>query len=391
MKLAYVTVYNAEDPSAYDGRSYRQPLSLKEQNIDVNYIGSLKIPKIYIPLIKLKYRFYQNQYRFKVYDPILEPFVLKSYAGQISSRLSKLNDIDVVMSGEGKYLQPVAYLDCNQPIVTWTDAPLVSALDFYPGFGRHEVAPECLKGGIANDKDALNRASLAIYGSEWAAQIAISHYQLNPSKVKVVPLGPNIPSNYNSTDIQAVIESRPSDLCKLLFLGGDWYRKAGDKAVQVAYNLNQAGLKTELTVVGCSPQLDNRFASYVKCLGYISNASQAGIKQLQALLSQSHFLLLPTLADACPHVVSEASSFGLPSLTTDVGGLPTLVLDDLNGKKFSKNASAEEYCTYILDLFSDYSRYKDLARSSFHEYETRLSWTVTGRTVKKLLTELIDR
>ena len=391
MKVAYVTVYNAEDASAYGGRGYYQPQSLKEQNIDISYIGSLKIPKIYKLMIKLKYRFYQNQYRYKPYDPLMEPFVLKSYARQISSRLSKLNNVDFVLSGVCQYLQPVAYLDCDQPIVTWTDAPLVSALDFYPGLGRHEVAPECLKGGIANDKDALNRASLAILGSEWAAQIAISQYQLNPAKVKVVPLGPNIPSSYDFDDIQSIINSRPSDQCKLLFVGGDWTRKGGDIAIKVASELNRSGLKTELTIVGCRPPIDPSLTKYIKCLGYISNASLDGIKQLQKLFAESHFFILPTRADSFGHVFCEASSFGVPSIATNVGGIPTIIKDDLNGKKFSKNASAEEYCTYILDLFSDYSRYKDLARSSFHEYETRLSWTVIGRTVKKLLTELLDR
>jgi glycosyltransferase involved in cell wall biosynthesis len=394
MKVAWVSVYNIEALSAYGGRGYYQPQSLNgQEDIDLNYISPLKIPILYKALIKLKRDFiYRNRYlpiSRKTYDPLMESFVLKSYARQISKRLSKLNNIDIVFSGLCQYLQPITYLDCHQPIVTWTDAPLVSAIDFYPGMGSNEVASECLTKGIANDKGALRKASLAIYGSEWAAQIAISHYQLDPAKVKVVPLGPNISSSYNSTDIRAVINARPSDQCKLLFLGGDWTRKGGDTAAQIAYKLNQSGLKTELAVVGCSPHLDVSLAPYVKCLGYISNASQEGIAQLQDLLAKTHFLLLPTLADACPHVVSEANSFGVPSLTTDVGGLPTLVKDDLNGKKFAKNATIEEYCTYIFDLFSDYSRYKDLALSSFHEYETRLSWSVAGRTIKKLLTELI--
>lgn len=390
MKVAWVTVYNAENPAEYGGRGYGQPQSLKSQSIGVDHIGSLKIPKLYIPIIKAKYRFYQNKHRHITYDPLMEPFVLKSYARQISRRLSKLNNIDVVFSGICQYLQPVAYLDCKQPIVTWTDTPLVSAFDFYPGMGIHEMAPECLNGGIANDKDAINRASLAIYGSEWAAQIAISHYQLDPSKVKVLPLGPNIPSCHDSQSIQAVIDSRPSNHCKLLFLGGDWKRKGGDIALQIAYELNKAGLKSVLTIIGYSPVFSEPLPSYIKCMGYVSNATQEGIKQIQALIAESHFLILPTLADACPHVVSEANSFGVPSLTSDVGGLPTLVQDDVNGRKFSKNAKPAEYSNYILNIFSNYSLYKKLARSSFHEYENRLSWSASGRTIKKLLTELVN-
>jgi hypothetical protein len=72
-----------------------------------------------------------------------------------------------------------------------------------------------------------------------------------------------------------------------------------------------------------------------------------------------------------------------------VGGIPTAIKDNVNGKKFSKNAKVEDYCTYISDLFSDYSRYKNLAVSSFNEYESRLNWSAIGRTVKQLIAELI--
>lgn len=388
MKVAWVTIYNAEDPSEYGGRGYGQPQSLKEQSIDIDYVGSLKTPSLYVPIIKAKYRFYQNKRRFITYDPLIESFVLKSYAQQISKRLSKLNSVDFVFSGICPYLQPVTYLDCKQPIITWTDTPLVSAFDFYPGMGRNEMAPEFLTIGVANDKEALNRASLVIYGSEWAAQIAISQYQINPSKVKVLPLGPNIPSNYGLQDIQSIIDSRPSDHCRLLFLGGDWKRKGGDTAIEVARELNHSGLRTTLTTVGYSPQFAEPLPDYINCLGYVSNATQEGIKKLQTLLAESHFLILPTFADACPHVVSEANSFGVPSLTSDVGGLPTLVQDDINGKKFFKNAKAEEYCNYISNLFSNYSRYKSLAKSSFYDYENRLSWSASGRIIKTLLADL---
>jgi glycosyltransferase involved in cell wall biosynthesis len=79
----------------------------------------------------------------------------------------------------------------------------------------------------------------------------------------------------------------------------------------------------------------------------------------------------------------------VPSLATNVGGIPTAVRNDLNGRTFAINADAREYCSYISNLFFNYAQYKDLALSSFNEYESRLNWSVAGRTVKKLFEELI--
>ena len=389
MKVAWVSVYNAENLADYGGRGYYHPKSLKEQQIDVDYIGSLKMPKQYKLLIKLKRRFYENKYLIKTYDPLMETFVLKSFAKQISERLSKLDNVDVVFSGVCQYLQPIAYLNCRQPIVMWTDCCLASAYKFYPGLGQYEVAPEFLRNAIPDDRKAYNRASLAILASEWAAQEVISRYQVDPSKVRVVPFGANIPSSYDFDEIRDVINSRPSDKCRLLFIGGDWKRKGGDIAVRVASELNQSGLKTELTIVGCSPSIDPSLSSYVRSLGYISNASLEGIKRLQQLFAESHFFILPTRAESFGHVFCEASSFGVPSLATNVGGIPTIIKDDVNGKKFSKDAQVEEYCTYISDLFFNYTEYKDLALSSFARYNSYLSWSVGSRTIKSLLKELI--
>lgn len=71
-----------------------------------------------------------------------------------------------------------------------------------------------------------------------------------------------------------------------------------------------------------------------------------------------------------------------------MGGIPTAIKNDLNGRTFSIDASIEDYCTYVSDLFSNYDQYKQLALASFNEYQSRLNWSVSTQTVKKLIMEL---
>jgi glycosyltransferase involved in cell wall biosynthesis len=392
MKVAWVSVYNAEDLSVYDGRGYHAPLALKNQSVSVEYIGSLKIPKIYQPYFYLKRRLYYNRFiepknrrSFYVNESSL---LVRNYASQISKKLSKLKEINAICSGVVCGSQPVAYLECDRPIVIWTDATFLSTLDFYPGYFKNEICQESMRNAIANDKAAFTNCSLAIFPSQWAAKEAIEQYQISPSRVKVVPFGANLNCDRKLEDIKTIVDSRTSDKIKLLFLGVDWLRKGGDIAFQVAKKLNESGLPTELTIVGCQPFLEQPFPDFVRCLGYISNASKEGRSRLDKLLAESHFLIVPSMAETFGHVFCEASSFGLPSIATNVGGIPTAVRNDLNGRTFSKDASIAEYCDYIFNLFSNYSRYKALCLSSFYEYETRLNWNVAGRTVKQLLMDV---
>jgi glycosyltransferase involved in cell wall biosynthesis len=397
MKVAWVSVYDAADPRAYQGRGYYAPLSLKDQSISVEYIGPLQIStisRLRRKLLDTKHRslhdnrfIHRNNSRWYSRENV--PFVFKDYARQISSQLAKLRNVDIVCSGVNPCVQPIAYLECEQPIVIWTDTTFASAIDFYPRYFRNNICEESVRDITDNERSALSRCSLAIFASEWGARSAIDHYQLDPSKVKVVPFGANIECRRNLENIKKTLDARPSDRCKLLFVGVDWIRKGGDIALGVAEELNRAGLPTELTVVGCQPVVSGSLPSFVHPLGYISNATREGQERLSRLFSESHLFIMPSRAESFGHVFCEASSFGVPSLATNVGGIPTAVRNDVNGRTFPRDASIKEYCIYISNLFSNYSRYKDLSLSSFNEYNLRLNWSVAGRTVKELLMNLI--
>ncbi|GAB4366813.1 MAG: hypothetical protein Kow00121_04510 [Elainellaceae cyanobacterium] len=380
MKLAYVTEYDARNVRMWSGTGYFIAESLSRQSIPLEYIGPLKEKLLWQLVRKYKRQYHALFHKRYMKDP--EPLTLKDFAQQISQKLSKLKT-DIVFSAT---TNPIAYLECNQPIVFWADATFANILDFYPQYSN--LCQETIRDWHRMEQLALEKSRLAIYSSDWAAQTAIDYYKADAAKVKVVPFGANIHNEQSLHEVKDLIEARPSDHCKILFLGVDWYRKGGDVALKVATELNKAGLRTELTVVGCQPVLDGPLPDFVKPLGFISKATEQGKAKIYQLITESHFLILPSRADCTPIVFCEANSFGVPCLTTNVGGIPTIIRDDVNGKRFDLDVNIDEYCSYIFNLFEQYSDYKQLAISSFKEYETRLNWTVAGKTIKDLLSAL---
>ncbi|HEY9727801.1 MAG TPA: glycosyltransferase [Chroococcales cyanobacterium] len=312
-----------------------------------------------------------------------EPLILKHYAQQVASKLSTLNPDLILSPGT----VPIAHLECEQPVVFWTDATFAGLIDFYSKYSN--LCQETIENGNKMEKLALDKCKLAIYASDWAAQTAIENYQVDPSKVKVVPFGANIECARVFDDIKTIVDSRPSNQCNLLFIGVEWYRKGGDIALKVAEELNKQGLPTKLTIVGCNPITELPLPDFVTSLGFVSKTTEDGLRTIQKLLTEAHFLILPSRAECYGIVLCEANSFGVPCLATNVGGIPTIIKDDVNGKIFAKEAEIADYCTYIASLFSNYSLYKRLALSSFNEYQCRLNWSVAGQTVEKLLKELV--
>lgn len=379
MKVAYVTEYNAGDISKWSGTGYYITKSLEAQGLSIDCVGPLA--EKYSLFFKGKQFFYRYLIG-KRYWRDREPLILKHYAQQVASKLSRLNPDLILSPGT----VPIAHLECKQPVVFWTDATFAGLIDFYSRYSN--LCQETIENGNKMEKLALDKCKLAIYSSDWAAKTAIENYQIEPSKVKVVPFGANIECTQDIGEIRTLVDSRPSNQCNLLFLGVEWYRKGGDIALQVAEELNKQGLPTKLTVVGCKPITEQPLPNFVMPLGFVSKTTEEGLQKIKKLLSESHFLILPSMADCTPIVFCEANSFGVPCLTTNVGGIPTLIKDDVNGKIFAKEADIADYCTYISNLFSNYSQYKRLALSSFNEYQSRLNWSVAGQTVKKLLKEL---
>jgi len=398
MRLAYVTTYDVLDISSWmktehqagnRGTAYHLAKNLENQSIGIDYINSVNrvsAAKKKPPLsIRIKYKFY-SKFSKKRYEGWADPSLVREYASQISSRLFDLNS-DVVLSPENISILSFAYLKCKQPLVAWVDTSLAGLINFYPSFSN--FCNETKKNIYAVEKAALEQCQLIIFPSDWAAQVVIKTYGIEPSKIKVITGGSNLECDRTNEDINNIVESKTQTPCRLLFIGVDWFRKGGDIAFEVVKQLNELGLITELVVLGCQPIATEPLPSFVKTIKFINKYTNDGLNQMNKLFCESHFLIMPSRAETYGRVLGEANSFGLPCLTTNVGGIPSIIRDDLNGKTFSLNASISEYCNYIFSRMTNYQEYKRLAYSSFNEYQSRLNWTVAVQTGKQLIRDLV--
>jgi glycosyltransferase involved in cell wall biosynthesis len=387
MNLAYVTTYDASKLSGsneWSGTGYYIAQALKNQSISLDYLSPLTEPLSLEGIRKAK-RLYHKLVDRTNYQTDPNPARLRSYAEQLRDKIDRAaTPLDVVFSAT---VNPIAYLECSQPIVFWADATFANIQDFYPIYSN--LSKSTIRDWHHMETLALQKSQLAIYSSDWAAESAIRDYGADPAKVKVVPFGSNVDSPFIPETIQVAIATRPKDRCKLLFLGVDWLRKGGNVAYEVAKQLNQSGLPTELTIVGCDPAIDTPIPDFVKPQGFISKATPAGQDRISQLLLESHFLILPTLADCTPIVFSEANALGVPCLSTTVGGVPTIVRNGANGRLFAPDGNIVDYCDYITNLFGNYADYQALALSAFNEYESRLNWRVAGLHVKNLLETIL--
>ncbi|NBV24518.1 MAG: glycosyltransferase [Proteobacteria bacterium] len=370
MNIAYVTADDPHNLKSWSGLSFYIAESLKPYGAKIHYLGPLESEVS--PTLELRRRFWRLFGKQVLEDR--EPSIVRGRGRQVMEKLKAMK-VDLILATHTELL---AEFESDLPIVYWSDSNFDCMLDAYPYF--QNLNPCVIRRGHDYERRALERADLVFYACDWARDAAIKAYGVDPEKVKVIPFGANIQCDRTAADVDQLIAARPKDRCNLLFLGKVWARKGGDTAVTVAEELNKSGLPTTLTLIGSQPPEGKVLPSFVRKTGFINKSDPAGLKQFNNLIAQSHFLILPSRAEAFGIVFCEAASFGVPSLATRIGGIPTAVRDGGNGRTFPLEAPATDYADFIRQQFANYSNYEALARSAFREFETRLNWGVSGAT-----------
>ncbi len=306
----------------------------------------------------------------------------KLFADQVQDHLTQ-NRSDIVFS-PGSI--PMALLRTDRPKVFYADATFAGILAHYPEFS--DYPKRYIKDGHVLEQKALDNCDLAIYSSQWAARSAVDYYGMDESRIRVVPFGSNLHEEPSRHFVEERIRSRDRQVCELLFIGVAWERKGGPKVLEIARHLRAQGVEARVHLVGTELPNDD-LPSYIVQHGFISKETPEGRKKFADILSRTHFLVLPSIAECMGIVLCEANAFGVPCLANDVGGIPEVLKDGRNGHLFHIDTPAQEWVERIAGIFSDRKGYEDLALRSRVEYEQRLNWTTTGTAIRQYLEELL--
>lgn len=307
-------------------------------------------------------------------------FVPEKYASVFGKRLSdwfKHEYYDLIVCRDYFFL---AYLLTDIPVIYVADTTF-RLLNHYLNYTN----PEYIALAEELERKAIQKATHIVYASQWAKNSAISDYHADPSRISVFELGANI------DEVPASSVSAPdnSSTCNLLFIGRNWEWKGGAKAIEVYRTLKQCGIPCTLTLIGSippEPLEDTGIHRYP----YINKSTEEGQKKITELLHQSHFLIAPTRFDCFGIVYAEAAAYGIPVLTSNVGGVPQAVHDGENGFLFPVDCPAGCYVNRIMELYSDVARYSLLRQTARKHYEERLNWNVWLQRMNKLFTDILS-
>lgn len=177
---------------------------------------------------------------------------------------------------------------------------------------------EAIKNAL--NRRTFNRARKLITWHEWGKRSLVRDYGVNADKVTVIPPGIDL-ERWNFPHPEA---ERMTGPIRLLFVGGDFYRKGGE----VALGAFQRHLSRvcELDIV-TREKVNTRGLSNVR----VHHGLGPNAPALMNLYARANIFVFPTAGDCLPMVIMEAMASGLPVVTTSVGAIAEEVEHGVTG------------------------------------------------------------
>lgn len=373
LRVAFLTKWDPLDPHSWSGTMASMYSALRRRGLEVTALGPVRSgARISLHCADI----FTRTLLGKSYDYRHSFLVAREYAYRFGRKLAA-GQFDAIFAPAAS--SEISLLKTHLPIIYLSDVLFADYKGYHPnamnlfGFSASE--------GDQIERNAMRKAAAFICPSEWTGRCAAEAYGVARERIHVLAFGANleqVPSYEEAT------RRRSPEVCRLLLLGVNWEQKGGPVALKTLKLLLGAGVNAELTVCGCVPPVGVSHPR-LTVVPFLSKRNPSQVEKLADLLRAASFLILPTRADAFGIVFCEASSFGLPSIARNTGGVGGAVENGLNGYKVDRQEGAEAYARIILDLWRDRDRYHALCVSSRQEYDRRLNWDSWSRGAQSVL------
>lgn len=362
MKIGFAARWSPLDKGSWSGTChYAYNELIKDAEV---YIYTYKWPWRIREWLTMQKSFYK---RIRKQHTSVE--FLKDYAKYFSRQLEKdleKRPVDILFVCASPQL--ISYINTRIPIVLMTDATFKQIQEYYPYFSN--LSKRNVRQGIELDKKAFLKASHCLLTSDWCKRSAINDYGVSEESISVTNLGANL----ENVPSQNELSFDKNGTCRLLFLGVEWERKGGNIAVETFRLLKKEGINVHLQIIGCTPPDDLSTDNNISIIPFLDKNNSSDLNKLHKILLDTDFLLLPSRAECAGVVFSEASAYGIPSITTDTGGVSSVVENGINGYTLPPDAAPEEYAVLIRNIYSDDESFFRLRKSSRAHYDSHMTW-----------------
>lgn len=221
---------------------------------------------------------------------------------------------------------------------------------------------------IECEREIYRNAAMVLTRSSNVTASLREQYGCEPGHVACVYAG----SNADVPD-KAVADTDRYARKAILFAGIDWERKGGPTLLEAFRQVLEQHPDATLTIVGCAPDIGDTPRCDV--LGRVPLEDMAGHFEAASALC------LPTQVEPFGIVFVEAMWHRLPIVATQVGALPDMVEDGVNGFLVPPN-DPDSLAERLIELFDDADRAARFGAESRRLAKERYDWDAVAQRIR---------
>lgn len=112
--------------------------------------------------------------------------------------------------------------------------------------------------------------------------------------------------------------------------------------------------------------VENNMSNYIELTGWVNN------QQKDELLNSSKICFLPSYSEALPMAILEGMAYGLPVVSTNVGGIPAVVSEGINGYLYEPG-SITDFANAIIELLNNPNLWKKMHEDNIRKISNEFS------------------
>lgn len=394
LRVGMIFLTDPANPGALSGMPYRMAAALRAQGMQIVPLPAGDPGLFGTDLVSRVARRACGEFRSRVpwgvhrqIDDLFPDRTRRSVLDRglrASTRLAGLirdQELDVLF---GVCISTALYgLETDLPIVYFSDATSRVTNETYPGPASRGQARKAAL--LEREEISLARVARAGFASPQTLQSAVKDLHVPPERACVIPMGAHLtPADPGS--VRAPAEPPTARDCRLLIVAADPVRKRVDLAVRATEALRARGINATLSVVGPGTRLSRR-SKVVESVGPLLLSDQEDAHRHRELLRACHIQLLPSSGEAYGIAPAESAHFARPSIVSDAGGLPFVVLHDRTGLVLPVAADHRAWADAVGGLVRDPDRYRRYSRAALVRAREELNWSAWATRVVGLMRE----
>tara|TARA_B100000925_G_scaffold291424_1_gene279414 strand:+ start:2518 stop:3669 length:1152 start_codon:yes stop_codon:yes gene_type:complete len=379
MKILLIVRDDINDAKTWSGVPLHIKRILSDSNIDFDYIHNLGFPNSILMKIKNRLRrIFKKENNY--YSMETASYYGKLINKKLKSISSKFDLIFVI-----DFIEALPFVETEIPIVCFTDASYMTLNEIsYPGY--QEFSDKKLKCVQEVEEAGIRRISYFCLSTDWAIESAERYYPDLKNKFfklafssQVYP--PPIECDYNTLEVS---KNAPVNF---LFIGRDWERKGGAKAIKIIHELNRRGINARLIIIG-EPSGKLAEEDYFEVVRGCNISSPENRDYYNEIIQNTHFFLLPTKLEAFGLVFVEAMSFKVPSITHNVNALKEVVLNQKTGLSLPLETTVEEFASEIIKLIENPNLYQEMKNKCIQDFNLKYTPEVFIEKIERMVLSL---